>query len=51
MIKKIVCQNRITCVTFSRAAEGISVNAVAAGLVNGVVRSVEIIVPNFVSVI
>ena len=40
LIKKIFCQDRITCATFSRAAEGISVNAVVAGLVNGVVRLV-----------
>ena len=40
LIKKTICQEKITCATFSCAAEGVSVNAVAAGLVNGVVRSV-----------
>ncbi|XP_028398812.1 lysosomal-trafficking regulator-like [Dendronephthya gigantea] len=38
LINKIVCQETIKCVAFSRVPEGVSVNAVAAGLVNGVVR-------------
>ena len=37
-IKKIICNERITCVQFSYAPEGVSVNAIAAGLANGVVR-------------
>ncbi|XP_046848177.1 lysosomal-trafficking regulator-like [Xenia sp. Carnegie-2017] len=37
-IKSTSCQEKVNCVTFSRAPEGVSVNSLVAGLENGVVR-------------
>ena len=41
LIGRVFCHSRMMCVAFSNAPEGISVNAVAAGCQDGIIRWVE----------